>query len=178
MSIKNSKTNNIRFLTIFLLCFFIVQCTNLEIVPNETDIFQDAMKSKGNNTTHIQTKTLSERLFGIFEGEPGTSFDKSITFEVVLDQFSIMPLLSVDRVGGIIITDWYSTTSNTDERVKFNIIIKDENMKNESIDIIMFKQIYNGKSWAQTSVDTETTSKIKNVILEKSKKFKATLELS
>ena len=103
---------------------------------------------------------------------------KSITFEVVLDQFSIMPLLSVDRVGGVIITDWYSTSSNTNERVKFNIIIKDDNMRSESIDIVMFKQNYNGKSWVQTSVDTETTNKIKNVILEKSKKFKTTLELS
>jgi hypothetical protein len=136
------------------------------------------MKAKGNDTSHIETMSLSERMFGIFKGESGTSFNKSITFEVVLDQFSIMPLLSVDRVGGVIITDWYSTSSNTNERVKFNIIIKDDNMKSESIDIVMFKQNYNGTSWVQTSVDTETTNKIKNVILEKSKKFKTTLELS
>jgi hypothetical protein len=136
------------------------------------------MKAKGNDTSHIETMSLSERMFGIFKGESGTSFNKSITFEVVLDQFSIMPLLSVDRVGGVIITDWYSTSSNTNERVKFNIIIKDDNMKSESIDIVMFKQNYNGKSWVQTSVDTQTTNKIKNVILEKSKKFKTTLELS
>jgi hypothetical protein len=51
-------------------------------------------------------------------------------------------------------------------------------MKSESIDIVMFKQNFNGKSWVQTSVDSETTNKIKNVILEKSKKFKTTLELS
>tara|TARA_B100001059_G_C17687981_1_gene503383 strand:- start:145 stop:681 length:537 start_codon:yes stop_codon:yes gene_type:complete len=178
MSIKINKTNNIQFLTIFLLCFFIVQCTSLEIIPNESDIFQDSMKAKGNDTSHIKAMSLSDRLFGIFEGESGTSFNKSITFEVVLDQFSIMPLLSVDRVGGVIITDWYSTSSNTNERVKFNIIIKDDNMKSESIDIVMFKQNYNGTSWVQTSVDTETTNKIKNVILEKSKKFKTTLKLS
>ena len=42
-----------------------------------------------------------------------------------------MPLLSVDRVGGVIITDWYSTSSNTNERVKFNIIIKDEKMEDD-----------------------------------------------
>jgi hypothetical protein len=136
------------------------------------------MKAKGNKTSHIETMSLSERMFGIFKGESGTSFNKSITFEVVLDQFSIMPLLSVDRVGGVIITDWYSTSSNTNERVKFNIIIKDDNMKSESIDIVMFKQNYNGKSWVQTSIDTQTINKIKNVILEKSKKFKTTLELS
>jgi hypothetical protein len=163
---------------IFLLCFFTVRCANLEIIPNESDIFQDAMKAKGNNTSHIESMNLSDRLFGMFEGESSTNFNKSITFEVVIDQFSIMPLLSVDRASGVIITDWYSTSSNTNERVKFNIIIKDDNMKSESIDIVMFKQNYNGTSWVQTSVDTETTNKIKNVILEKSKKFKTTLELS
>ena len=51
-------------------------------------------------------------------------------------------------------------------------------MNNESIDIIMFKQNYNGTLWTKTAVYPETTNKIKNVILEKSKKLKATLELS
>ena len=178
MSIKTIKTNNIPLFIVCLLCLVVTQCASLEVIPNETDFFQYAMSSNGNDTSGIETLTLSERLLGMFEGESGAIFNKSITFEVVLDQFSIMPLLSVDRVGGVIVTDWYSTTSNINERVKFNIIIKNDNMKNESIDIIMFKQNYNGTSWTKTPVDIETTNKIKSVILEKSKKFKATLELS
>ena len=178
MSIKTIKTNNIPLFIVCLLCFFVTQCANLEVIPNETDFFQDVMESRGNDTSNIETLSLSERLFGIFEQESGSNLYKSITFEVVLDQFSIMPLMSVDRVGGVIVTDWYSTTSNINERVKFNVIIKNDNMNNESIDIIMFKQNYNGTTWTKTPVDTETTNKIKSVILEKSKKFKATLELS
>ena len=176
---KNAlKNNSIPLFIIFLFGFFATNCSKLEIIPNESDFFQDAMTAKGNDVSNIESMTLSERILGMFESENGNAFDKSITFEVVLDQFSIMPLLSVDRIGGIIITDWYSTSSKIDERVKFNIIINDENMNNESIDIIMFKQNYNGTLWTKTSVYPETTNKIKNVILEKSKKLKATLELS
>ena len=176
---KNAQKNNsIPLFIIFLFAFFATNCSKLEVIQNESDLFQDAMTAKGNDVSNIESMTLSERILGMFEGENGNAFDKSITFEVVLDQFSIMPLLSVDRIGGIIITDWYSTSSKIDERVKFNIIINDENMNNESIDIIMFKQNYNGTLWTKTLVYPETTNKIKNVILEKSKKLKATLELS
>ena len=89
-----------------------------------------------------------------------------------------MPLLSVDRVGGVIITDWYSTSSNINERVKFNIFIKDEMMLSESIEVIMFKEVLSDSMWKQTSSNLNTTDKIKKVILEKSRRLKATAELS
>ena len=124
--LKNAlKNKSIPLFIIFLFGFFATNCSKLEIIPHETDLFKDAMTAKGNDVSTIESMTLSERVLGMFEGENGNAFNKSVTFEVVLDQFSIMPLLSVDRIGGIIITDWYSTSSKIDERVKFNIIIND-----------------------------------------------------
>ena len=110
--------------------------------------------------------------------ESSASFSRGITFDVVISQFSVMPLLSVDRVGGVIITDWYSASSNINERIKFNIIIKDEKMEDESIDIKMFKETFNGANWSKAPVDTETADKIEQLILEKSKRLQTTAELS
>ena len=93
------------------------------------------MDNKGNNL-EVDTTPITERLANIIRGDAQIKLDSSITFEVALEQFSIMPLLSIDKVGGVIITDWYKTSSDTNERVKFNIIIKDEMMTNESIDIL------------------------------------------
>jgi hypothetical protein len=89
-----------------------------------------------------------------------------------------MPLVSVDRSSGVIITDWYSTTSNKSERVKFNIFILDENMQDESINIVMFKEIFNGSSWISTKVNGNTSAEIKDLIIKKAKQLKAAAELS
>ena len=40
-----------------------------------------------------------------------------------LETIDFMPLSSADQVGGTIITDWYSTSANPNERCKLNIFI-------------------------------------------------------
>lgn len=177
MSIKFIKNN---FLIKPLLClslFLITSCGSLEIIPNETDYFEEAMVSKGNNLD-VDTMTLNERIKRMFGNGESLTIKSGITFKVALDQFSVMPLLSVDSVSGIIITDWYSASSNPDERVKFNIIIKDEMMQDSSIDIKMFKETYNGSVWISSIVNADTALKIRNLILEKSRRLQATAKLS
>jgi hypothetical protein len=152
-------------------------CNSLELVPNKTDYFGSAMESKGNKL-ESENVPLSQRIANLINNDSNVDLGKNITFEVALDQFSIMPLLSVDRFGGVIITDWFINSSDTNERVKFNIIIKDEMMSNESIDIIMFKETLNNNNWTPSPTNTNTTMQIKEVILKKAKRLKATAELS
>ena len=177
MSKKSLKNAIKSTFVIFMFSFLLSSCSSLDIVPNKTDRYKDIQAAKG-NTLAVESVSLTDRFLEVFENNPNINFDKSITFEVVLQQFSIMPLLSVDRVGGVVITDWFSTSSNNNERVKFNIIIKDEKMENASIDINMFKEIFNGTSWTKAPVDKNTADKIKQIVLEKSRRLKATAELS
>ena len=156
----------------FLSLLIFYGCSSLDIVPNKTDRFKDVQTGKGNDLA-IESLTLTDRFKNMLPGMMSEqTFSQSITFEVALDQFSVIPLLSVDRVGGVIITDWYSTTSNLNERIKFNIIIKDENMDQNSIDINMFKESFNGTSWIKDTVNEKTASKIKQIILDKSRRLK------
>ncbi|MDA9864726.1 DUF3576 domain-containing protein [Pelagibacterales bacterium] len=162
----------------FLAFLTFYGCSSLDIVPNKTERFKDAQESKG-NTLEVESMTLTDRFKGMLPGMMSDqNFSNVITFEVALDQFSVMPLLSVDRVGGVIITDWYSTSSNLNERIKFNIIIKDENMNQDSIDINMFKENFNGTAWFKVKANKNTANKIKEIILGKARILKTTAELS
>ncbi len=172
--VKNSRLFSYALYLSFIL---ITSCSNLAIERNDSDYFNDAMESKG-NALDVDSLSITERLAQVMGGDSNISLNASITFEVALNQFSIMPLLSVDRIGGIIITDWYITSANSNERVKFNIIIKDELMTNESIDIFMFKETFNGTSWVRAETSLNTSNKIKELILNKSNRLKATAELS
>lgn len=134
------------------------------------------MEARGNDLD-VNSTSLTDRITQMLGGE-NIDLKTRITFLVALDQFSVIPLQSVDRAGGVIITDWYSTSSNANEKVKFNIIIKDEMMQDDSIDIIMFKQVYNGSTWVSSSASKDIANKIKKLILEKSIRLQATAELS
>ena len=56
----------------------------------------------------------------------GGNFDFASSNELwraSLDTLDFMPLLSANYSGGVIITDWYSTGENINERCKLNIFI-------------------------------------------------------
>ena len=50
-----------------------------------------------------------------------------------LETIDFMPLSSADPIGGTIITDWYSTTGNQNERCKLNIFISGQNLNTENL---------------------------------------------
>lgn len=171
--LKNKKFIKTIFFPLFL---YLSSCSSFEVIQNETDFFESKMEARGNDLD-VNSTSLTDRITQMLGGE-NIDLKTRITFLVALDQFSVIPLQSVDRAGGVIITDWYSTSSNANEKVKFNIIIKDEMMQDDSIDIIMFKQVYNGSTWVSSSASKDIANKIKKLILEKSIRLQATAELS
>ena len=96
-----------------------------------------------------------------------------------LDQVSFMPLNSTDSVGGIIITDWYSMNDNSKERYKINIYILDRNLSSNSIKVDVYKQNL-GKNlvWGNQYPDQNLAKEIKNKIIDRSRKLKASSDVA
>ena len=90
-----------------------------------------------------------------------------------LETVSFMPLQSADPFGGIIITEWYTTPQNPDERCKLNIFIKGLELKTTNLRVNSFCQkITEGGNWIDQKVNTENNIKLENAILNKAKKHK------
>ena len=89
-----------------------------------------------------------------------------------LETIDFMPLSSADQVGGTIITDWYSTSANPNERCKLNIFISGMRLKTENLRVTSFCQEFKEPSWINKKVDQEDNIKIENAILNKAKKLK------
>ena len=172
-----SKTYKYSLPFLILIFLTFTSCASLKYgEQRKTDRFKETMASKGNK--EISSVSLSDRFMTMFDDNSEMAFSKNITYEVALKQFSIMPLVSADKVGGTIITDWYSTSSNKNERIKFNIFILNDQMNNESIDIKMFKETFTDNIWTTSIVDKNTSEKIKSVILKKALQLKTAAELS
>ena len=52
-----------------------------------------------------------------------------------------MPLSTVDYSGGLIITDWYSDNNNVDESIKITIRFLDNEIKSDSLKILVHQKI-------------------------------------
>ena len=89
-----------------------------------------------------------------------------------LETIDFMPLSSADPIGGTIITDWYSTTDNEEERCKLNIFITGQNLKTENLKVTSFCQNFKNQIWVNKTTDKSNNIKIENAILNKAKKLK------
>ena len=97
-------------------------------------------------------------------------------WRAALETIDFMPLSSADQIGGTIITDWYSTSGNENERCKLNIFITGINLKTENLRVVSFCQEFKNPTWVNKEIEKENNIKIENAILNKAKKLK--LELS
>ncbi len=89
-----------------------------------------------------------------------------------LETINFMPLSSADQVGGTIITDWYSTSENINERCKLNIFITGKILKTENLKVTSFCQEFRNQIWINKKIDKENNIKIENAILNKAKKLR------
>jgi hypothetical protein len=169
MNIKNPK------LTLIFIIFTLTACESLDIVPHETDLYKEKLEADGKEP---RSATPIGDLFPEIFGNSNTNIAISITYDVALEKFSIMPIITADKSSGIITTDWYSTSTNTNERFKFNVIVKDNEMTNQSLIINMFKEKIDGGVWKTTAANIETAEKIKQSILKKSRQLKSAAEMS
>ena len=105
----------------------------------------------------------------------GTTFEFSTTnpmWRASLDILDFIPLTNADYSGGVIITDWYSTSASPNERCKLNIFISGMRLKTENLKVTSFCQEFKDPSWINKKVDQEDNIKIENAILNKAKKLK------
>ena len=93
-------------------------------------------------------------------------------WRAALETINFMPLNSADQVGGIIITDWYSTENNQQERCKLNIFITGKRLKTENLKVTSFCQEFKSEMWVNIKTEKENNVKIENAILNKAKKLK------
>lgn len=89
-----------------------------------------------------------------------------------LETLSFMPFASADAVGGVIITDWYSTATAPNERIKVTVYIKDRQLRADGIQIILHKETLRNGSWIVASTDPKTAHQLEDIILSKARDLK------
>ena len=103
---------------------------------------------------------------------PATMNVNIFLWRASLETIDFMPLNSADPIGGTIITDWYSTSDNQNERCKLNIFISGKRLNAENLKVRSFCQENKNQTWVNKNINKENNIKIENAILNKAKKIR------
>ena len=136
----------------------------------------DARKSPPNPELRVK-KNIEEgrgfRLMDAVNKGRSTNFEFASSNELwraSLDAIDFMPLASVNYSGGIIITDWYSSSLSSNENIKISIRFLSNEIRSDALNIQIFKKICdeNNRCVINESVG-ELNKELQRKILQKAK---------
>lgn len=108
---------------------------------------------------------------GADDGSTGIGVN-SYLWRASLDTVSFMPLASADPFGGVIITEWYTSPENPNERFKVNVFILDKQLVSNGVKVKTFKQLKSGSAWKDTKVSEETNTQLEDAILTRARQLR------
>jgi hypothetical protein len=89
-----------------------------------------------------------------------------------IETLSFMPFASSDAVGGVLVTDWYSSASAPNERMKVTVHIKDTVLRPDALSINIHKEIKASQgTWVAAQVTPEMTRQLEDIILTKAREL-------
>ena len=93
----------------------------------------------------------------------------SYLWRAAVDTLSFAPLVTADSNGGVIVTDWYSTPRNPNERVKLTVAILDQELRADALRVAAVRQINQGGTWVAAPVAAATVQKHEDIILTRAR---------
>ena len=127
-------------ISMILLGVILSSCKNGKLIGGDARKFPDDPKLR-------VKKNLEEgrgfKINSLKLNQQGGVFDFASSNELwraSLDIIDFMPLASVNYSGGIIITDWYSSTDNPNESIKVSIRFLTNEIRSDALDIKVFNR--------------------------------------
>jgi len=93
-------------------------------------------------------------------------------WRAALETIDFMPLVQADPFGGVIITDWHSPSGSPDERFKLTIYILDRVLRADAVKVAVFRQVNDGGTWSDATVDAGTKTGIEDSILTRARELR------
>ena len=108
---------------------------------------------------------------GVMDRNKGTTFQFSSSnplWRASLETIDFMPLATVDYSGGIIITDWYTDTSNPKEAIKITLRFLSNEIQSNSIKVIVHNKKCNpDQNCTVSEIDSNIKFELQKSILSK-----------
>jgi len=162
--------------TIYLLIFvFLASCGGFKKVDSR-NIPVNAQERARKNVDEGRGISLK----GLTGRRGNTSYEFSTSnpmWRSSLEVLDFLPLTTVDYSGGIIITDWYNDTLNSNDSIKITVRFLSNEVAANSLDIIIHKKNCNiNSNCLVNKIDSKIEEELKKTIIRKAALLDAELK--
>ena len=142
------KKNLITTIPIIIFLLFLASCKGGKLPGGDARKFPDDPKLRvKKNLEEGRGFRLKDQLGGKQRGGVFDFASSNELWRASLDIIDFMPLSSVNYSGGIIITDWYSETSDSNESIKISIRFLTNEIRSDALDInVYLKKCFDNSS--------------------------------
>jgi Domain of unknown function (DUF3576) len=102
---------------------------------------------------------------------PGTipSGINAYLWKASLDSVVSLPLVTADPATGVIVTDWYESPSNANDRTKLKIEVLSRDLRADTLRVSIARQTRDGEIWANAPAQATATRTIEEQILDRAR---------
>lgn len=93
----------------------------------------------------------------------------SYLWRAALETLSFAPMAQVDSNGGVMVTDWYTSPTSPNERVKVTATILDRDLRADALRIAASRQVMQNGQWIDAPVAAATVQKLEEIILTRAR---------
>tara|TARA_B100001758_G_C18085338_1_gene440465 strand:+ start:147 stop:668 length:522 start_codon:yes stop_codon:yes gene_type:complete len=165
-------------LKIILFSLFLSNCGVLGEADDPLNQDKDLREKHGDFVYDtIKKSQKSSPLSNIFAGS-SSQFKENIIWNVALEKISFMPIQSSDQQSGVITTEWFQAGDDLNNRIKLVVYVKSDVIEDSSIEVKVFKEVFDGDKWNTAKQNSELAQKIKKSILDSAQELYIANEMS
>ena len=136
------KILKINILLTFILVVFLTSCKNGKLPGGDARKFPDDPKLRvKKNLEEGRGFRLNDAMGNMSRGGVFEFASSNALWRASLDVIDFMPLISANYSGGIIITDWYSDNTNSNESLKITIRFLTNEIRSDAIDVKVHNKV-------------------------------------
>jgi len=160
------KSRILRFFANILILLAILSCAKSDPVTGESKIPEPSVEKRA--------REFADKGGGIFgdinnRKTSGTNFEfasSNVLWRATLKSLDFMPLASIDYSGGILVTDWYSESTNPQEKIKITVRFLSNELRSDSVVVISHKMTCNSQGLCSTiSLNENFNVSVKDTII-------------
>lgn len=131
---------------------------------------------------------------GLFSGQSGNLLDafrsedsgsggsgiavNPYLWRAAVEAIAFMPVVQADSNGGVLLTDWYTSAEQPNERVKVNVYVLSRSLRADGLRVAVFKQQKTAEGWQDVPASSQLVRELEDTILTNARVLRVKEEAS
>ena len=108
------------------------------------------------------------------QGTTGNSIPvNALLWRAALDIASYVPLADIDTFAGSIVTEWHTSKTNPNHRLKLTIFVIGQELRSDGVKVTAYVQKREGNDWTDIGRDEKLGQDLEGLILNRARELRA-----